>query len=239
MDVRVQGQGLSPGVKHAQTAGLDLQTTPRYVRECSAGSPEQQVVEGARRMESDDVERLGYGDDHMEVRHRQNSARRASSQRARAAAPHRGQARLRQERHWMCSCPQWSHCCRCPPRAAVRHAPIARRALRCAAVVRRLRRKVWLRARTIAPRSHPAAATLHSPELVVEAALRTRSSGPTTLPSSEGETCVYGAKLGLDVDRHAGDPLGLELDDGMLVTPLPVLRPARGGTTSSSTSRMA
>lgn len=30
----------------------------------------------------------------------------------------------------MCSSPQRSHCCRCPPRAGVRHAPIARRALR-------------------------------------------------------------------------------------------------------------
>ena len=42
----------------------------------------------------------------------------------------------------MRSWPQRSHCCRCPLRAGVRHAPIARRALRCAAVVRRVRRKI-------------------------------------------------------------------------------------------------
>jgi len=88
----------------------------------------------------------------------------------------------------MCSCPQRSHCCRCPPRAGVRHAPIARRALRCAAVVRRMRRNVSLRARTIAPRSGPAV-TAQSPE-IFGTALRTRSSGPVTLPRVDGETCV-------------------------------------------------
>ncbi len=70
----------------------------------------------------------------------------------------------------------------------MRHALIARMAFRCAAVVRRLRRKVSLRARTIAPRSD-SALTAHSFELSM-AALKTRSSGSITFPSVDGDTCV-------------------------------------------------
>lgn len=74
MDVRVQGQRLSPGVEHAQASGLDLQAAACDVDERPAGGSEQQVVEDVRRMQSEDIEHVGDGEDHVEVRHREKLA---------------------------------------------------------------------------------------------------------------------------------------------------------------------
>ncbi len=69
MDVRVQRQGLSPGVQHAQTSGLNLQTAAGDIDERSASGTEKQVVEDTRCVQSEDVEDLGHGEDHMKVGH--------------------------------------------------------------------------------------------------------------------------------------------------------------------------
>ena len=70
MNVGVQGQGLSPGVKHAEAAGLDLKTAACDVNESPTGGSEQQVVKDTRCVQSEDMEHLGDGEDHVEVRHR-------------------------------------------------------------------------------------------------------------------------------------------------------------------------
>jgi hypothetical protein len=70
MDVRVQSQGLSPGVKHAQAAGLDPKPAVCNVEERLSRGSEQQVVEDARGVQSEDVEHLGHGEDNVEIRHR-------------------------------------------------------------------------------------------------------------------------------------------------------------------------
>lgn len=67
VDVRVERQCLAPGVKHAQAAGLDLKTGMRNVDERRSGGPEQQVVEDARCVQSENVEHLGHGEDHVEI----------------------------------------------------------------------------------------------------------------------------------------------------------------------------
>ena len=67
MDVRVKRQRLSPGVKHREAPGLDPKTAAGNVDERSAGGTEQQVVEDARCVQSEDVEYLGHGEDHVEV----------------------------------------------------------------------------------------------------------------------------------------------------------------------------
>lgn len=54
MDVWVKRQGLSPGVKHAQAAGLDLKAALGNIDERPAGGAEQQVVEDARSVQSED-----------------------------------------------------------------------------------------------------------------------------------------------------------------------------------------
>lgn len=69
MDVRMERQRLSLGVKHAQAAGLDLESAVSNVDECSTCGSEQQVVEDARGMQSKDVEPLGHGEDHVEIGH--------------------------------------------------------------------------------------------------------------------------------------------------------------------------
>lgn len=71
MDVGVEGEGLSPGVKHAQAAGLDLKPAVSDVDERPSGGSEQQVVENARCVQSEDVEHLGHGEDHVEIGHGQ------------------------------------------------------------------------------------------------------------------------------------------------------------------------
>lgn len=66
VDVRMQGQGLSPRMKHAQRPGLEVKAGVCDVDERLAGGSEQQVVEDARRAQSDAVEHLGHGEDHVE-----------------------------------------------------------------------------------------------------------------------------------------------------------------------------
>lgn len=69
MDVRVQSQRLSPGVKHAQAAGLDLKPAVCDVDERPSSGSEQQIIEDAWCVQSEDVEHLGHGEDDMEIRH--------------------------------------------------------------------------------------------------------------------------------------------------------------------------
>lgn len=69
MDVRVERQHLSPGVKYAQAPWLDLKAAVGHVDERSASGAEQQVIENAWCMQGEDVERLGDGEDHVEIGH--------------------------------------------------------------------------------------------------------------------------------------------------------------------------
>jgi len=69
MDVGVERKDLPPCVKHAQAAGLDLKAAVSDVDERPSGGSKQQVVEDTRRVQSEDVERLGHGEDHMKVGH--------------------------------------------------------------------------------------------------------------------------------------------------------------------------
>lgn len=62
-------EGLSPCVKHAQDAGLDLEATARDVNQGRSGSTEQQVVEDTLCVQSKDVEPLGHGEDDVEIGH--------------------------------------------------------------------------------------------------------------------------------------------------------------------------
>src|SRR6266446_5713355 len=67
MDVGVEDEGLSPGVEHGETSGLDAEAAGGDVEQGRAGSAEQQIVEEARCVESDDVERLGHGEDDVKI----------------------------------------------------------------------------------------------------------------------------------------------------------------------------
>lgn len=188
VDVRMKRQGLPPGVEHAHASRLDPRSSLCNVDECPSGGTEQQAIEDTRRMQRDDVEDLGHGEDHVKVGNRKKfvASILEPSLASRCPASRTGTVAAGVPLNMFVTTAITR--CRCPPSAGVRHAAIAPRALRCAAVVRRPRRKVSLRARTIAPRSVSAA----MPQLAVlpVAAFRTRSTGAVTFPNIAGETCV-------------------------------------------------
>lgn len=74
VDVGVERQRLSPGVKHGQASGLDLKAAVCDVDEGPAGGTEQQVIEDAWCVQSEDVEQLGHGEDHVKIRNRKELA---------------------------------------------------------------------------------------------------------------------------------------------------------------------
>ena len=70
VQVRVQGKGLSPGVKHGEEAELQPQTLwiPSDDQKTLARGTEQDVVEQPRAGQSEGVQNLGDGEDDVEVR---------------------------------------------------------------------------------------------------------------------------------------------------------------------------
>lgn len=82
MDVRMKHKGLAPGVKHAERTDLRSQAAACDVGESRSNGAEEQIVEDPRGMKCENVELLGHGEDHMEVRYREKLGRTSIEPRA-------------------------------------------------------------------------------------------------------------------------------------------------------------
>ena len=72
MDMRVKDQGLAPGVEHSERADKSAELGRRYVQQGLAGGAQQDCVEDLWRVQSQGVQRLGNGEDDVEVRNVEN-----------------------------------------------------------------------------------------------------------------------------------------------------------------------
>ena len=188
MDVRVQSQCLSPGVKHAQAAGLDLKPAVCNVDERLSCGAEQQVVEDAWCVQSEDVEHLGHGEDDVEVGHRKQfglpgleppRARRGAASRTRAVAAGVPLNVLVTAAVTLLPLPAEGGRAACADRTK----GLALRGRGPAVAQKGLASSSYDRAEVMLG--------VHAYRRGVVAAVRTCSIGPIVLPMVAGETCVY------------------------------------------------
>lgn len=68
VDVRMQHEGLTPGVKNRQSADANVEPALRDLGQRGASRAEEQIVKHARRAAGKDIELLGHGEDDVKVR---------------------------------------------------------------------------------------------------------------------------------------------------------------------------
>ena len=84
MNVRVKHESLTPGVKHTEATGIDMQAALSDVGQSAASGLEQQRIEQAWCVECDDIQIIGTVKTTWKYGTGRSSAERASIHRLRA-----------------------------------------------------------------------------------------------------------------------------------------------------------